>query len=301
VTDNTRPVLVIGRRGQLAQSLSQLSDDAVFFICRGREDGLDITDATALAAALDRHAPDIVVNAAAYTAVDRAEDEPDAAFRLNRDAPAELARACDRRGIPVIHLSTDYVFDGTKREAYVEDDPIAPLSVYGASKAAGEAALRQANARHVILRTSWLYSRFGSNFVKTILRHAEDRQEIEVVADQHGCPTAAEDVAGAIKAIVGRLRRNGARPYGTFHLAGQGTTTWCGLASAIVTVAAEHGGKAPRIKPIRTADFPTRATRPRNSALACGKLAEAYGVRLPLWPDSVRGVVTALAAGGASR
>lgn len=293
----SRPVraLVIGRSGQLARALAAVSDASVLFRCLGRGDGLDATRADQLVAALRSEQPDLVVNAAAYTAVDMAESEPDLAFALNCESPRLLARLCAEEDIPLIHISTDYVFDGEKNDAYVETDPVRPLNVYGASKAAGEAAVREATQMHLILRTSWLYSRFGGNFVATMLNLAT-REELRIVADQRGCPTAAEDVAEAIKAIIRRLEEGVVDPFGTFHLAGQGTASWFEFAQAIFELRTTAGRRGPRLTAIATSDYPTAARRPMNSTLDCSKVARTYGIALPPWRQSLATVLREMAS-----
>ena len=278
------PVLVIGRTGQIAASLRAISDDEMPFLCLGRREGLDITDADSLRVVLDGRRPDLVVNAAAYTSVDRAEAEPDAAFAVNAQGPATLARLCAERDIPIIHLSTDYVFDGMKGEPYVEDDLISPVNTYGASKAAGETALRDITHRYVILRTSWLY------FMKTMLRLAQTREEISVVADQRGCPTAAHDVAAAIRTIAFQLREGGGT-FGVFHLAGAEAATWFDFANGIVDLAGAGVDRRLRILPIATAEYRAAALRPPDSRLGCGKVAGAYGLALPSWRKSLERVL----------
>ena len=289
----SRPILVIGQAGQVARCLGLRSDPDLRFICLGRSDGLDLTDPGSLTAAVARLEPEMLVNAAAYTAVDRAESEPAAAFAINRDGPASLARICAQRGVPLIHLSTDYVFDGSKPEPYVETDPIAPLNVYGASKAAGEEAVRSAQAEHVILRTSWVYSPFGSNFVRTMLRLAETRDELAVVSDQIGCPTSAEDIAEGIAMVIKRLRAAIIRPYGTFHLAGRGETSWFDFAGEIFRLSA---GRRPRLRAIPTSDYPTPAKRPKNSRLDCREIERVYDIALPRWQQSLERVISRLLA-----
>ena len=280
-----RPVLIIGRHGQVASALDARGFGALPYVALDR-DAANLTDAEALSRAFAAHRPRLVVNAAAYTAVDKAEGEPDLAFAVNRDGPAHLARLCAASGIPLIHLSTDYVFDGAKRGAYVEDDPVAPLNVYGASKAAGEAAIRAELAEHVILRTSWIYSSTGSNFVKTMLRLAEDRDRLTVVEDQYGSPTCAKDISDAIAVIVGQLL-GGRAAYGTYHLAGSGATSWAGFAQAIFARAAPYGIRPPEILPVPTDDYPTPAKRPANSLLDCTRIERHYGIALPAWQVSL--------------
>ncbi|QDO99591.1 dTDP-4-dehydrorhamnose reductase [Ferrovibrio terrae] len=277
-------VAVIGTQGQLARSLAELSGDDAAITCIGRP-LLDLAEPETVAVALDELPADIVVNAAAYTAVDRAESEADLAFAINRDGAAAVADVCARRNLPLIHLSTDYVFDGTGSGAWRETDACHPQSVYGASKLAGEQAVLAAFPAAVILRTAWLHSPFGTNFVKTMLRLSAERDRLRVVADQHGSPTYAPDLATAILAMARRLA--GARDAalsGIFHLAGSGETTWHGLAVTTMAMA----GRGILVDPISTADYPTPVTRPANSVLATAKIAAAYGIRLPPWQEGVR-------------
>ena len=250
---------------------------------------VDIRDDGAVAAAIQRTGPRLVVNAAAYTAVDRAETEPDVARAVNTDAAGFIARGAARSGAPMLHISTDYVFDGSKRDAYTETDAIAPLGVYGRTKAEGEAAVRIANPRHVIMRTAWVYGRYGANFLKTMMRLAAERDRLRVVADQRGCPTATLDIAEAILAVDAVLANDPSRN-GTFHFAGSGATTWHGFAEAIVAEQAARTGKRPPVDAITTADFPTLARRPANSELASDLFAETFGYRAQAWPARTRQV-----------
>lgn len=283
----TPTLLVLGRNGQVARELAKLgAPDGYDMVFAGRED-FDLGTGADPHPLLDRQAPALVINAAAYTAVDKAESEPDAAYALNRDAPGAVARACAERGVPFIHFSTDYVFDGLKPEPYVEDDPIAPQSVYGASKAAGEAAVAEAGGRWVILRTAWVYSAFGANFVKTMLRLAESRGELGVVADQLGRPTWAEDCAlGALHVAEAMLAGDQAAQ-GIFHLSGAGDASWADFADAIFELSAAHGGARPKVNRITTADYPTPAKRPANSRLDCSKIEQRLGFRTRPWRDSL--------------
>lgn len=292
--ESRQPVLVIGRGGQVAQALQSASDDKIAFLCLGREDGVDITKQASLRTAIARHNPWLVVNAAGYTAFDRAESEPAAAFAANADGVGVLAQLCAERECPLIHLSTDYVFDGTKQAPYSEDDPVAPLSVYGASKLAGEDKVRSNLNRHIILRISWVYSASGTNFVKTMLRLAETKEEIAVVADQQGSPTAANDIASAIRTIAYSIRFRGISKFSTFHLAAQGTTTWFEFAKAIFDRKAVCGGRAPRVIAIPSTAFPAAAKRPHNSRLDCSKIKAAYGIALPFWRESLDRVLAEL-------
>jgi dTDP-4-dehydrorhamnose reductase len=282
-------VLLTGANGQLGWEVARRAAAHGLILHAAGAAELDISDAQAVERAVHELRPRVVVNAAAFTAVDRAESNAEAAFRVNRDGPAYLAAVCARHDAALIHISTDYVFDGARPGAYAEDDPIAPLGVYGASKAAGEAAVRAALPEHVILRTSWVYGAHGANFVKTMLRLAETRDDLRVVDDQRGCPTFAGDLAEAILSIAARIKA-GAMPadgYGTFHCAGQGPTTWRLFAARIFELAGPRLGRTPRVTPIATSDYPTPAARPANSVLDCGKLARVHGLRLRPWPEAL--------------
>lgn len=291
----TRPILITGGRGQLASALARLARVPVHLV--GRPD-FDFDRPETIAACFRAANPSLVVNAAAYTAVDNAEKDQDAAFRANRDGPAELARLCRDAGIPLIHVSTDYVFDGTKPSPYLEADPTGPQGVYGASKLAGEQAVLASGARAIILRTAWVYAAEGKNFLLTMLNLGKTRDRLTVVADQHGCPTAAADLASAILAIAERIERDGweERFAGVFHASGTGETTWHGFAAAIFEEAARLGAKVPVVEPIPTSAYPTPAKRPANSRLDCDRLAAVFGLRLPPWHDSVVRTVRAVLA-----
>ena len=284
-------ILVTGGSGQLAQALAKAGGGDVEVV--GRPD-FDFDRPETIAAVFHAARPWLVVNAAAYTAVDAAEGDPAGADRANRLGPAALARLCADAGIPLIHVSTDYVFDGTKAAPYVETDPVAPLGVYGTSKLAGERAILDSGARAIILRTAWVYAASGKNFVRTMLELAKSRDVLSVVADQHGCPTAAPDLADAILAIATRLRPDGwdDRFAGVFHAAGTGTTTWHGLACAVFAEAVRHGAKIPgTVTPVPTAAYPTPTKRPANSRLDCARLEATFGVSLPPWRESLARVI----------
>ena len=281
------PILVTGGSGQLASALAALGGARVRVV--GRPD-FDFDRPATIAATFHAATPRLVVNAAAYTAVDAAESDKAAAYRANRDGPAELARLCAAAGTPLIHVSTDYVYDGDKPSPYVETDPVGPRGVYGASKLAGERAVLTSGARAIVLRTAWVYAATGKNFVRTMLALAQTRDTLRVVADQHGCPTAAADLAAAILAIADRFDANGWDDSwsGVCHAAGSGETTWHGLALAVFEAAARHGAKTPvSVEAIATADYPTPARRPANSRLDCARLETVFGIRLPPWRDSV--------------
>ena len=241
--------------------------------------------------------PDVIINSAAYTAVDKAESEAPAALALNRDGARMLAEAAAKRGAAIIHISTDYVFDGSKPAPYLEDDPTGPINVYGWSKLEGEQAVVGANARHVIARTSWVYSPTGANFVKTMLRLAGERKELRIVDDQIGNPTYAPHLAKALLQIARSvLEDEPGQRWGTYHLAGAGTVSWCGFAREIFRVSATLGGPSADVAPIATADYPTPARRPANSRLDCSKAESTFGVVLPDWRAGVHDCVVRLLA-----
>jgi len=299
-------LLVTGAGGQVGTELAAEAAAAGFAVVAPARAELDITDEKALAAAIAAAKPDAVVNAAAYTAVDRAESEPGIAHAVNARAPGILGRVCDRAGIPLLHISTDYVFDGASERPWREDDPVAPLGVYGASKAAGETALRAAAPRHIILRTAWVYSPHGNNFVKTMLRLAGARDEIAVVDDQRGSPTSATDIAQALLALAASAidaKATDAPLWGTYHFCNAGVTSWCGFARAIMGGAEARGGTPARIRPIPTAGYPTPARRPAYSALDCAKLKSGFGVEPRPWAEALDDVLDRLLkpAGGIER
>ena len=285
-------LVVTGREGQVVSSLLEAGQLAgVDVIAIGRPQ-LDLANPDTVIEAIAAARPDVVVSAAAYTAVDQAEDEPDLAFRVNAVGAGKVAQAAARLGVPVIHLSTDYVFDGSASGSYVETDATAPASVYGASKLAGEQAVAAANPRNLILRTAWVYSPFGKNFVKTMLRLAADRDEISVVADQWGNPTSALDIADAILHAAATLHRNKHfAAFGIYHLAGTGEANWSGFARHILDTSRVSGGPSARVRDITTTDYPTKARRPANSRLSSAKFASAFGWSAPDWRLSTEAVV----------
>jgi len=274
-------LLLIGANGQVGWEVSRRAPVAGVR-CRSltRAD-LDITNRDAVLREVEETQPRVVVNAAAYTAVDKAESDIEAAFSVNCEGPKFLAEACAEVGATLIHLSTDYVFDGKKRRPYREDDPVVPLGVYGASKRAGEEVVRERCPAHIILRTSWVYGVRGNNFVRTMLRLSEERETLRVVDDQRGSPTFAGDLGGAILKLVASLRL-GPWPrdnFGTFHCAAQGVTTWCGFAREVFAQA----GRKTVVEPIGTKEYPTPAKRPAYSVLDCSKLMKVHGVALRPW------------------
>jgi dTDP-4-dehydrorhamnose reductase len=291
-----RPILVAGKTGQLARCLVEVARlRGTALVAMGRPE-LDLSQPDALAQAVEARAPRAIVNAAAYTAVDKAEAEPALAMAVNRDGAGALAAAAARLGVPFIHVSTDYVFDGRNNVAYVEEDAPAPLGAYGRSKLEGEAAVRAACPAAVILRTSWVYSPFGQNFVTTMLRLAETRDTVRVVDDQHGAPTAAADLADAILDLIDRMTEAGGRHVaGVYHLTPAGETTWHGFAAAIFAGWARRGRRVPALEAITTAQYPTAARRPANSRLDCSKVARVFGLRLPPWRSSLERCLDELA------
>ncbi|MCQ8239467.1 dTDP-4-dehydrorhamnose reductase [Rhizosaccharibacter radicis] len=293
------PVLVTGGSGQVATSLERLGGPRIRRVGRPQ---LDFDRPDSIAETFRSVAPVAVVNAAAWTAVDAAENEPEGAARANRDAPEILARLCAEAGIPLIHISTDYVFDGDKGAPYTEADPTSPTGVYGRTKAEGEQAALAANPRTVVLRTSWVYSATGKNFVRTMINAGEKNPVLRVVGDQQGSPTSADDLAEAVLRIVALIERDGWKPdyAGIFHASGTGETTWHGLAVAALERAAHHGRTMPDVQAIRTADWPTPARRPADSRLDCDKLHRVFGVRLPEWRTSLDRTVDRLLSPAAS-
>ncbi|MFC3570656.1 dTDP-4-dehydrorhamnose reductase [Paracoccus simplex] len=267
-------LLVFGRTGQVATELARLVPDARFL---GR-DRVDLADPAACAAAIQASGCAAVLNAAAYTAVDRAESESDLARRINAEAPAAMARAAAERRVPFLHISTDYVFDGSGEQPRAETDPTGPLGVYGATKLAGERGIAAAGGQWAVLRTSWVFSAHGANFVRTMLRLAAERDELRVVADQHGGPTPAADIAAACLTMLAAMRTDAARG-GLYHFAGAPDASWAGFAREIMAQA----GLSCRVTGISTADYPTPARRPANSRLDCAAILRDFGISRPDW------------------
>jgi dTDP-4-dehydrorhamnose reductase len=298
-------VFVAGREGQLARALASAFAGAGWGVAARGRATLDLAGpAGAIAEAVRAEAPDLVVNAAAYTAVDRAETEPAAAMAVNRDGAAALAAAAAAVGAPVLHVSTDYVFDGAKGRPYAEGDAPAPTGAYGRSKLEGEGAVLAANPRSMVLRTSWVCSATGHNFLRTMLRLAEARDEVSVVDDQRGAPTFAADLAEAVLRAAPRLMasRPGDEAFGVFHLSGAPDTTWHGFAAAIFAGVAARGRRAPRLRAIPTSAYPTPARRPADSRLDCSRIAAVHGIRRPDWePALERCLDELLGRAGAAR
>jgi dTDP-4-dehydrorhamnose reductase len=281
-------VLVIGSNGQLGWELCRGGEKRGFDIVALDLPEFDITDPTEVKKEVSKAGVSLVINAAAYTAVDQAESEPELAYAVNRDGPAYLASSCVEVEIPLIHVSTDYVFDGSKKGPYLETDPVSPLGVYGRSKVAGETEVRGHLQEHIILRTAWLYGVHGQNFVKTMLRLGREKEVLRVVADQYGCPTFASDLSEAILAIAVQIFEGRDIIWGTYHYCGKGVTTWHGFAEKIFDLAREHYSlMVKKVVPITTAEYPTPAKRPENAVLDCSLIKERFGINYRPWRESL--------------
>jgi dTDP-4-dehydrorhamnose reductase len=289
-------IAVTGREGQVVRSLVERAPPLGHEVVPVGRPELDLAgDAESIRAAIAAASPDVIVSAAAYTAVDRAESDRGLAFAVNEGGARAVAQAANDLGVPLLHVSTDYVFDGTKQAPYVETDTPQPTGVYGASKLAGEQAVLDACPNSAILRTAWVYSPFGANFARTMLRLAGDREEVAVVADQRGNPTSALDIAdGLLGVAVNLATSSDPAQRGIFHMTASGEGSWADFADAIFAASAAAKGPAARVRRITTAEYPTPANRPANSRLDCSKLEEAHGVRLPDWRTSAAAVVRRL-------
>ena len=292
-------ILIAGKSGRVARDLVEAAGRLELEVRPLGRPHLDIEDRESIARVVAAEAPRVIVNAAGLVAMDEAERAPERAFAINCLAAGELAAAAAAAGIPLLHLSSDYVFDGSKGAPYREDDAAAPLSVYGRSKEAGERAVLAAHPGAIVVRTSWVYGRHGTNFLTTMLRLAATESVVRVVADQHGTPTAGADLARALLAIAGRLSAPHAavRP-GIYHIAGSGETTWLGLAEAIFSGWARRGHRVPAIQAISVADWPGPAQRPRDTRLDCRKAERAFGIALPDWRESLERCLDDLAQSG---
>lgn len=289
-------IAVTGRTGQVVTALVERGMAAGHEVITLGRPELDLADPASVARALEAVAPDVVVSAAAYTAVDKAETESDLAHAVNGVGAGAVAEAARALGVPLVHVSTDYVFDGRLERPYVESDPTGPTGVYGASKLAGEEAVLAAHPEgSAVLRVAWVYSPFGGNFVKTMLRLAGDRDEVSVVADQIGNPTSALDIADGILMVASNLVANGDPALrGVFHMTARGEASWADFAQAIFTASAAVGGPSATVRRITTTDYPTPATRPANSRLDCTRIAQVHGVTLPDWQGAVKDIVARL-------
>ncbi len=281
-------ILVIGAKGQLGWELCRRGEKQGFDMVALDLPEFDITDFFTVKEKVSQAGISLVINAAAYTAVDQAESEPELAFAVNRDGPAYLASSCAKAGIPLIHISTDYVFDGDKKGPYLATDPVSPLGVYGRSKAEGEMEVRDHSQEHIIIRTAWLYGIHGHNFVKTMLRLGKEREVLKVVADQYGCPTYAADLAEAILEIAAQIGKGCDIIWGTYHYCGRGVTTWHGFAEKIFDLARErHSLMVKKVVPITTDQYPTPAKRPANSVLDCSLITKHFGISPKPWAESL--------------
>ena len=281
-------ILITGSGGQLGRELINQGQLKGFSVQAPSEDDMDITDLEKIDRCMDFHQPEVVINAAAYTQVDKAESEAALAFAVNTTGSANLARMCAKNKTPLVHISTDYVFDGQKGRSYLETDTISPVGVYGRSKAEGEIEIRSHLKEHIILRTSWLYGIHGHNFAKTMLKLATTKPKIRVVADQYGSPTNAADLAQTILIISDRMQFNNDVDWGTYHYCGQGVISWYNFAEKIVGLARLYADvKTTRIEPIPTADYPTRALRPIYSALDCSRIQKHFGINPKPWQKSL--------------
>lgn len=278
-------VLITGRHGQVSRELQLCLPHAELLVL-GQEQ-LDLADSAAIRRQVRELRPELIINAAAHTAVDQAESEPGPAFAINAVAPGVLAEEAAALAVPLIHYSTDYVFDGSKGSPYDEDDATGPLGVYGRSKLAGEDAIRAVGGQHLILRTSWVYSLHGKNFLLTMQRLLQEREELRVVGDQIGAPTWAGSIARATAELVQHWRSGQAGPWGTYHLSGLGETSWFGFASAIAEQLRLQGKPCARLEPIPSSAYPTPAQRPLNSRLDCSRLQRDWNIRLPAWHDAL--------------
>lgn len=287
-------LLITGAGGQLGQTLSQMASNQYDVIAYDRH-SLDITDAKAVEGVITEIKPDCVVNAAAYTAVDKAETEKEQALAINRDGSANLAKVCAEQNIPLIHISTDYVFNGDKKTPYNEADDADPINVYGESKWAGEEAVRKTHAAHIILRVSWVFGFYGNNFVKTIQRLARERNELRVVADQQGCPTSTENISNVLLRIIEQVKQPGFEEFGTYHYCDAPDSNWHEFASAIVAETKKYETLAvENIQAITTEEFPTPAKRQSNSRMDCSKLKQVFGIERYSWQDALKKLVKEL-------
>jgi dTDP-4-dehydrorhamnose reductase len=288
-------VAITGCRGQLGRELVTTATDPLLETYCTDVEEMDITSPDQIDAALTKFNPQVIINAAAYTRVDAAESESELAFAVNATAPALLADWCRRSGAFLVHISTDYVFSGRKGEAYIESDATDPISVYGASKARGERLVRERLPHHLIVRTSWLYSIHGQNFVKTVLALCRKMDVLRIVADQYGSPTNAADLAKGVWSMIAHMDRHADGPWGTYHFCSRGVASWHDFATEIVRLRSlPTGGRQVRVEAITTADYPTAAARPTYSVLDCSKLEANFGCRPPEWREALRPVVQSL-------
>lgn len=294
MTQSVRTILVTGASGQLGTELQRYAWPEGWAVVAVDQDTLDLRDTDAIAGKVAEREWAAVINGAAYTAVDKAETDLVNAWAVNAMAPAAFAASCVAANIPMVQVSTDYVFDGARQGAWQVNDPVAPLGVYGASKLGGELAVRTSGARHVIVRTAWVVSPHGNNFIKTMLRVGATNPTLRVVDDQHGSPTSAADLAAALATIAMRLVDDAAAPTGTYHFSNAGAVTWAGFAREIFTQSAARGGVKAEVQGIATSEYPTPATRPANSLLSHDAITQDYGIRPPAWQTALGNILDEL-------
>jgi dTDP-4-dehydrorhamnose reductase len=289
-------ILITGAQGQTGKELVYAAKRRGFDIIAAARTELDITQLKNIKSYFEVHQPDLVINAAAYTAVDKAEEEQDIAYAVNRDGPENLAEACKEKDIPLLHISTDYVFDGANLKAYSETDAISPLGIYGLSKWKGEEAIRQKLPQHIILRVAWVFGAQGNNFVKTMLRLANDRDELNIVADQFGGPSPAKEIAETLISLAETYQKEKMLEWGTYHYCGAERTNWCDFAKEIFSQAKEKDliDKEIKVNAITTEQYPTQVKRPANSMLDCSKLKNTFDIEMPSWRKALNEVLTEL-------
>jgi dTDP-4-dehydrorhamnose reductase len=289
-------ILITGAQGQVGKELVSIANQRGFDVIAAGQTELDITQLKNIESYVEVHQPDLVINAAAYTAVNKAEEEQDITYAINRDGTANLAAVSKEKNIPLLHISTDYVFDGTKSEAYSENDAVSPLGIYGISKWQGEETIRQTLPEHIILRVAWVFGAQGNNFVKTMLRLAKDRDELSVVADQFGMPSPAKDIAKTLIILAEQYQKEKTLEWGTYHYCGDEKVSWCGFAKEILKQAKEQGliEKDIKVNAITTAEYQDPTKRPANSMLDCEKIKNTFGIEMPSWKESLNQVLTEL-------
>jgi len=289
-------ILITGAQGQVGKELVSIANQRGFDVIAAGQTELDITQLKNIKSYFEVHQPDLVINAAAYTAVNKAEEEQDITYAINRDGTANLAAVSKEKNIPLLHISTDYVFDGTKSEAYSENDAVSPLGIYGISKWQGEETIRQTLPEHIILRVAWVFGAQGNNFVKTMLRLAKDRDELSVVADQFGRPSPAKDIAKTLIILAEQYQKEKTLEWGTYHYCGDEKVSWCGFAKEILKQAKEQGliEKDIKVNAITTAEYQDPTKRPANSMLDCEKIKNTFGIEMPSWKESLNQVLTEL-------
>ena len=293
----TAPILLFGGSGQVGREIQDLITSQSISLIAPASSSVDIAELESVRQVAKEAQPCCVINTAAYTAVDKAESETQQAFAINRDGAENIARVCNELQIPLLHVSTDYVFDGEKSGAYSEDDEVSPLNVYGESKWQGEQVVQESLAQHVILRTSWVFGQYGNNFVKTMLRLGRERDELSIVDDQRGCPTPAVSIARALLSISQQVMASNNDCWGIYHYCGKPDTSWYGFAHQIFEELSKAGQKdIPELKPISTAEFPTPATRPRQTIMSCDKIQQQFGIESADWQSELREVIATLNA-----